>query len=127
MIGINQSHLASMATRVTTTSAMNPILMLVLMVAPLSFMVSLALFHLNQAVAGSFFAVVGAIPILLAGWQACYFTIKDPKRLQREQHLENMFAIESKIGVKSEEGIREIPISSTGLTDNPQIEGPRGE
>ena len=66
------------------------------------------------------------VPLLIACWQLIHFTLKDPSRLQREQHNERMLEIRQRIEVKEGGVIKQVPISSN-LTGNPQIEDQRGE
>jgi hypothetical protein len=111
-------HLQTIATRVTTTSALNPALTLCLMVCPLLFGLSGVLFYAGLTVPGSACICIASVPLLIACWQIVLFTLRDPNRLQREQHLENMLAIQNKIGVKEDGVVREIEIPAI-LTQNP--------
>lgn len=116
----DQSHLATMATRASTSSVMNPTLMLCLIVCPLGLTGAVSLFHFGQSVAASVVLAIVVAPITIACWQLIYFTKKEPARLQREQHNENMLAIRNRIEVKDGNSITQVPISNR-LSDNPRI------
>lgn len=111
-------HLQTIATRVTTTSALNPALTLCLMVCPLAFAIAGGLFYAGLHYPGALLSAVGIAPLAITCWQIVHFTRDDPDRLQREQHLENMLAIQNKIGIKEDGVVREIEVPAI-LTQNP--------
>lgn len=116
----DQSHLATIATKASTTSVMNPTLMLCLIVCPLSIIGSVSLYQFHQVIPASVVLVVGMAPLAIACWQLIHFTKAEPWRLQREQHNENMLQIKNRIEVRDGDGIKQFPISSP-LTGNPQL------
>lgn len=118
---LDQSHLATLATKMTTSSAMNPALTLCLMVCPIAFVAAVSLFHFGLPWPAMAFVLVGVWPLGIAGWQLIHFTLKEPNRLQREQHLERMTEIQTMLAVKEGDNIRELPVSDQ-LAGNPQIE-----
>jgi hypothetical protein len=105
---------------------MNPSLILCLIVCPLSLIGSGSLFHFGQPVPASLMALIACWPIGIAGWQLIRFTIRDPDRLQREQHVEKMLQIRNHLGIKADDTITEIPLS-TDLTSNPRLGVDGGE
>lgn len=121
LTGMDQSHLATMATKMSTSSAMNPALLLCLIVCPLAFLSAASLFHFDHVFAASLLILIGCWPLGIAGWQLIRFTTHAPDRLQREQHVERMLQIRSQLSVKGIDGIRDIPIHSE-LSNNPQLE-----
>ncbi|TCM08317.1 hypothetical protein [Sphingomonas sp. PP-CC-3G-468] len=122
----DQSHLATMATKASTTSVMNPTLMLCLIICPLALIGSVSLYQFHQPIPASVVLLVGIAPLAIACWQLIHFTKAEPWRLQREQHNENMLAIRNRIEVKEGDDIKQFPISSP-LTGNPQITDKSGE
>lgn len=100
---------------------MNPALLLCLIVCPLAFLAAGSLFHFKQLFPALLFVTVGLWPLGIAGWQLIYFTKKDPNRLQRDQHNENMLAIKHQIAVKQGDKIVEVPVPDY-LIENPQVE-----
>ena len=125
---MDQNHLATLATRITTSSAMNPSLIMCLIAVPLCFGLAGAMFLTDRIWPALLFIVLGGIPAAIACWQLVFFTIKDPDRLQREQHVEKKMLIQQQIGIRTQDGMKEIPIAlSPMLTGNPQTEGAQGE
>ncbi|MDQ3125535.1 MAG: hypothetical protein M3Q74_08000 [Pseudomonadota bacterium] len=122
----DQSHLATMATRISTSSAMNPGLMLCLMVCPLAFSVAASLFYFDQQWPATLFVLIGCWPLGITGWQLIRFTKQDPDRLQRERHVENMLQIRNHLAIKQDDLITEVPIA-INLTDNPRLSGGHSE
>ncbi|RYG98290.1 MAG: hypothetical protein EON58_07555 [Alphaproteobacteria bacterium] len=110
----------------STSSAMNPALLLCLIVCPLAFTLGGSLFHFNHPIAATLMTCIGIYPLLITGWQVVYFTTRQPDRLQREQHIENMTQIRSRLGIKEDGKIIEVPVSQK-LTGNPHGEGVSGE
>jgi len=127
-MSLDQSHLATMATRISTSSAMNPSLMLCLMVTPLCFLAAGSLFHLAQVLPALLFVLIGVVPLGIASWQLVRFTIRDPDRLQQERHIENKMLIQHRMGIKEDGQFREVPLAlSDTLTGNPQVQDRAGE
>lgn len=125
-MSVDHSHLSTIATGVSTTSVMNPTLTLCLIICPLALVGAGSLYHFHQDIPASVMLAMAIIPMLIACWQLIHFTIKDPARLQREQHNERMLEIRQQIVVKEGDSIKQVPISSN-LTSNPQIVDQRGE
>lgn len=123
---VDQSHLSTIATGVSTTSVMNPTLTLCLIICPLSLVGAGSLFHFHQNIPASVILAMAIVPLMIACWQLIHFTLKDPARLQREQHNERMLEIRQRIEVKEGNTIKQVPISSK-LTGNPQIVDQSGE
>lgn len=119
-------HLATMARRLTTSSAMNPSLVLCLMVSPLSFGISGGLFYAHAAIPACMFVAIGFSPVAVALWQLVKFTNGDVSRLQDGTHNENMFRLSQGIGVREGDTVTERPISGS-LMSNPTLEDRRGE
>lgn len=115
------SHLATMAGRMTTSSAMNPGLLFCLMVTPVSIVASGSLFHFGHWMAGSGFAAIAAIPVAIVSWQLVRFTLKEPDRLQKDEHLQRMFELKNSVAIKDHGELVQIPVSST-LSQNPALE-----
>ena len=68
-----------------------------------------------------FFFVVGCVPILVASWGFMHFATTDPRRLQSEEHVEQMELI-ARMGENTSMGGAEIVLSSSSPTvNNPQI------
>lgn len=124
----DQSHLATMATKASTTSVMNPTLMLCLIICPLALIGSVSLYQFHQPIPASALLLVGIAPLAIACWQLIHFTKVAPWRLQREQHNENMLAIQNRkaIEVRNGDETNLYPINSP-LTENPQIADKSGE
>ena len=99
---------------------MNPSLLLCLIVCPLAFGGAISLFHFKIVFGALLFTAIGFWPLGICGWQLIRFTLKDPDRLQREQHVENMLQIKSHLSVKDGGEIRQIPITGE-LVGNPQL------
>lgn len=117
----DQSHLAAIAAKISTSSAMNPGLLFCLIICPLAIMGAISLFHLNHVVAGSVFVAIACYPILIVGWQLIRFTTIDPDRLQRDEHVQRMFKMQHTIGIKGQDGLKTIPIAGE-MTSNPALE-----
>lgn len=105
---------------------MNPALILCLIVCPLALLGSGSLFHFGQPVPASLMALIACWPLGIAGWQLIRFTVRDPDRLQREQHVENMLQIRNHLAIKADDAITEIPLS-TDLIGNPRLVSGDGE
>lgn len=118
----NQSHLASLAKTISTSSAMNPALVLCMIICPLSLVVAGGLFWGNLIVPATLFFILGCSPVLVGLWQLVTFTVKDPDRLQREQHVERMTEIRGQLTVRRGDEVTAVPISNH-LTSN-TIVGP---
>ncbi|RSU71321.1 hypothetical protein BRX37_21335 [Sphingomonas sp. S-NIH.Pt3_0716] len=128
MMNSDQSHLATLATRITTSSAMNPALTMCLIAVPLCLSISGGLFFASQYIAASLFMLIGIVPAAIACWQLVYFTLRDPDRLQREQHVEKKMMIQQQIGVRTEDGMKEIPIQiSPVMIANPEAKDATSE
>lgn len=120
------SHLSTMARRLTTSSAMNPSLMLCLMVSPLSLAISSGLFFAHAVLPAVLFISVGFAPVAVSLWQLVKFTNGDASRLQDGEHNEEMYRLSQSIGVRENDIITERPISGN-LIGNPKIEHHSGE
>lgn len=118
---IDQPHLSLLATRISASSAMNPVLLLCLMVCPLAFAGAIGLFEFDRPIGAGVMTAVGCWPLAIAGWQLIRFTLDDPDRLQKEEHLRRMFELRQELTIKEGGKIVDLPIS-TRLTANPQIE-----
>lgn len=105
---------------------MNPSLLLCLIICPLALMGAISLFHFNQAVPASLLLAIAGFPMLITGWQLIKFTNTDPNRLQRDDHVREMFHLQHTIGVKGEKGVRTITAAGE-LAGNPALEDRSGE
>jgi hypothetical protein len=104
------------ARQISTSSAVNPSLVLCAIVAPLC----LLLAYLTEPPFNYGLASLGAAPILMTLWQIVRFTIKDPDRLQNDRHVEEKMRIGHLIGVNEGGQNRELPIALTPtMIDNP--------
>jgi hypothetical protein len=121
-----QGHLAAIARNMTTTSAMNPVLLLCLIICPIC-LVSGGVMLARGNLLGLIFMAFAGAPLLIACWQIVYFTMIAPDRLQREQHVEKMAAMRHAILQKTDAGLLELPVSAGALTSNPALEEVRGE
>lgn len=105
---------------------MNPGLLFCLIICPLSLVGAVSLFHFGLWLPASVFTAICCYPIGIVGWQLIRFTIKDPDRLQRDEHLQRMFELRSTVGIKDHGQLREIAISGE-LGGNPALEDRTGE
>ncbi|MEO8722315.1 MAG: hypothetical protein ABI395_02160 [Sphingobium sp.] len=122
----NQSHLATLASKISTSSAMNPGLLFCLIVCPLSLISAVSLFHFEHVVAASIFTAIACFPISIVGWQLVRFTKNDPDRLQRDTHVQRMFQLQHTLGIKEHNTLKEITLAGD-LTSNPALEDHSGE
>jgi hypothetical protein len=114
---LNQSHLASLATTISTSSAMNPVLVMCLIICPFALAAAGGLYWAKHTIPATLFFVLGCTPVAVGLWQLIIFTINDPDRLQREQHIERMTQIRGQITVRQGEEINAVPVSDY-LTSN---------
>lgn len=121
-----QQHYVTMAKGITASSAMNPTLLLCLMVCPVCFIGAISLAHFGLVWPAGVAALIGGWPLGIAGWQLIRFTKYDPDRLQQEQHVQNMTQIRNALAVKDGGELREVTVSDI-LTSNPQLGGPADE
>lgn len=126
LMGQDQSHLATMARKITTSSAMNPALMLCLMVCPLGIIGISTLFHVGLWIPAVILIVLTGFPLGIAGWQLIHFTKHDPNRLQGEQHVERMLQIRQAVAFKDGGELKEVTVSGD-LVSNPALEDKSGE
>lgn len=70
--------------RLSVKSALNPILWLCLVASPTSFAAAYWLSHFPVAL--TTFVILGSLPILVATVSFVYLLLKDPNRLQSEEH-----------------------------------------
>lgn len=117
----DQSHLATMAAKMSTSSAMNPGLLFCLLICPISLIGATSLFHLGHWFAAGILTAICCWPIAIVGWQLIRFTVSDPDRLQRDEHLQRMFELRSAVGIKEHGELKEIMISGE-LGGNPALE-----
>lgn len=120
-MALNSGYLASVATNMRTSSVMNPtvIMAIAALVALVPAAVLLAKFGFPMFAAVTGFVAV--LPMLVGCWQIIHFSLKDPDRLQREEHVERKIALQQQaIGIKVDNQIREVPVSAE-LTANPQF------
>ncbi|WP_152542572.1 hypothetical protein [Sphingobium sp. Ant17] len=110
-----------MAAKMSTSSAMNPGLIFCLMICPLSLGGSITLFRFGMPIPASALLAICCWPIGIVGWQLIRFTIKEPDRLQRDEHLQRMFELKSTVGIKDHGQIKEVTVSSQ-LATNPALE-----
>lgn len=96
---------------------MNPVLVLCMIICPLSLAASGGLYWGKLFVPASLFFVLGCSPVLVGLWQLVTFTVKDPDRLQREQHVERMTEIRGQLTVRQGNDVTAVPISNH-LTSN---------
>ena len=68
-MGNDQSHLATLAAKMSTSSAMNPGLVFCLIVSPISLVSAASLFHFGAVGPALLFTAVAIYPIAIAGWQ----------------------------------------------------------
>lgn len=115
-----------MAARMSTSSAMNPGLLFCLLVCPLCSVGAISLFHFGLWIPASIFTLMSCFPVAIVGWQLIRFTIKDPDRLQRDEHLQRMFELRSTVGIKDDGELKEITINGE-LEENPALEERSGE
>jgi len=113
----SHSHLNSVAKGITTSSAMNPSLVLCLIMCPISLIAACSLFVAGKVVPGGLFFLLGVSPAAVAMWQLVKWTNSDPDRLQREDHVERMTEMRGLLTVKAEDGLKAVPVS-TLLTSN---------
>ena len=115
---MEQGTVAGAQRSITTSSALNPTLVLAGIVTPASLLVS------QWAEGWPYVALLtlAIAPIVLAIWQIARFTILDPDRLQNEKHVEAKMAI-SRLGVMVDGKPREVVIDNTTLEQNPALEG----
>ena len=125
-MGNDQSHLATLAAKMSTSSAMNPGLVFCLIVSPLALLSGASLFHVGTVWPALMFTGVGVFPIAIAGWQLIRFTRKDPDRLQRDEHVQRMFQLQHTVGIKEHDELKQVTVSGE-LTGNPALEGPADE
>lgn len=109
-----------------TSSAMNPALLLCLIICPSCIVAAATLFAFNHPVPASVLLVIGCYPLGIAGWQLIRFTLKDPDRLQREQHIENKMQIRALVGIKDHGELKEVAVSGQ-LMGNPKLEDQSSE
>lgn len=103
---------------VTTSSALNPSLVLCLVCLPtglVGLMLGLETWHL-------LFGCLTFIPPLLTAAQIVWFTFFDRDRLQNERHVEQKMLIASRQAFGDKAGIFEIPLNSQNLIDNPRLD-----
>lgn len=118
----DSSHLATIAHKVTTSSAMTPALLLCLIVCPVALLGTISLFYWEVWPAAILILLVGCVPLVMACWQIVHFTRTDPNRLQGEEHLERMLQIKQTIGIKDGDTLKMINVSGE-LGRNPALEG----
>lgn len=116
-----QSHLAAVARNMTTSSAMNPALLLTLIISPISVITGGSLIAAGYE-AGLYFLYLAALPVIITCLQLGYLTIAAPDRLQKEEHVEKMAALRQAITYKQDDRIVEAPVS-TFNTHNPAYLG----
>ncbi|WDF71475.1 hypothetical protein [Novosphingobium sp. KACC 22771] len=114
------SQLSTIGLKLVTSSAMNPTLLLCLISMTICVPVSGFLFIRDLPIPASVLLAIGAAPLSVGLWQLIKFTNKDPDRLQREEHNENMLQIRNGLSVKEGGHIIHHPLSQN-LTDNPQV------
>lgn len=125
-MGQRLSQFATLASKMTTSSAMNPGLVFCCIVVPIGLLGGISFFHVGLPIPGAIFTLIGCYPIAIVGWQLIHFTNKEPDRLQREQHVEKMQEMRHALAVKDHGQITEIAITGD-LTGNPQLEDRSGE
>ena len=107
---------AGIARSISSSSAMNPTLLTILMVtAP-----SLVLTYLTPLPVTYFFMFTAASPLLVGLWQICRFTVSDPYQLRNDRVTER--AMELRIGSRIDNGYNEwvLPTDSK-LIENPNV------
>lgn len=120
-MGNDQSHLATLASKISTSSAMNPGLIFCLVVTPVGLLGAISLFQFGHPIAATLMSVIAAIPVAIVAWQIVRFTLRDPDRLQRDEHVQRMFQLRSTLVVKDGSTIREFNVSND-LSGNPALE-----
>jgi len=111
---------AGQARHISTSSAMNPALLLCAICVPTG--ATMTVFGTD------FVRLVGIVwsglPLMMALWQLGYFTHSDRDRLQNERHVEQKMIIQGRIGMRSAGGIREFDAPpALPPVENPAVAG----
>jgi len=96
---------------------MNPVLVMCLIICPLALAAAGGLYWGKHVLPATLFFVLACSPVAVGLWQLIMFTIKDPDRLQREQHVERMTEIRGQLTVRQGNEITAVPVSNH-LTSN---------
>ncbi|MDG2532088.1 hypothetical protein P6144_00360 [Sphingomonas sp. HITSZ_GF] len=111
-----QGTVAGAQRSITTSSALNPTLVLALICTP-SFLVAA---HWAQGWTQVALVVAALAPLILAIIQISYFTLTDPDRLQNEKHVEAKMAL-SQLAVRDGDQIKQVTIENGNLGTNPAL------
>lgn len=113
-------HWAAIIRTISTSSAVNPALLLVAMCAPVAIF-SMFSSPIIQYAGLAIFAAAAAV----TAFQIIWFTFIDPPKLQHDKHVEKMAQLRmNAITIRAKGGTKEISIPEDApLIDNPQRAG----
>lgn len=107
---------AGFARSISSSSAMNPTLLTMLMVS----VPSLFLAYLSPLPINLFFMVTAVAPLSMALWQIKRFTLLDPYQLRNDKLTKK--ALELRLGARSATGSTEVVLPPpTVLIENPEL------